>query len=62
MDVFDYLVDLLTGTWSKNGCHIDPLGRCVNGTEGKGAPGPESTTNSDEGCHIDPLGGCAGDR
>jgi len=35
----------LTGIWNKEGCHIDPNGRCV-------------TNAVDTGCHIDPDGRC----
>ena len=32
MDLFRHLESLLRRIWSKNGCHIDPLGRCVTGS------------------------------
>jgi hypothetical protein len=40
---------LLTGIWTKEGCNIDPSGRCLP------APAPLPTK---EGCHIDPNGRC----
>jgi len=40
---------LLAGIWTKEGCNIDPDGRC------QPAPAPLPTK---EGCHIDPSGRC----
>lgn len=42
---------VLTATWEKEGCHIDPSGRCI-------PVRPETTIQTDTGCHIDPNGGC----
>lgn len=44
----------LTSLWSKNGCQIDPYGRCApvnpaSGTGGQANPKPN-------GCEIDPYG------
>lgn len=39
----------LSHVWAKNGCMIDPNGRCSLGTVPSGA---------DNGCGIDPHGGC----
>jgi hypothetical protein len=47
-DVLGRLGSLLSGLWSKEGCRIDPWGRCATNT----AP------STDAGCGIDPLG-CA---
>jgi hypothetical protein len=47
-DVLSQAWSFLTGGWSKEGCHIDPNGRCVT----TAAPLPTK-----EGCHIDPDGG-----
>ena len=46
--VLDRLVSFVSVLWQKEGCGIDPLGRCV-----------ASTANVKEGCGIDPWGGCA---
>jgi hypothetical protein len=49
------LWSLLTSVWGKEGCHIDPNGRCVaNPDSGLIAP-------ADTGCNIDPSG-CAAAR
>ena len=45
-DLFSRLLRLLPGLWQKEGCIIDPNGRC--------APAP-----IDAGCTIDPDGRCA---
>ena len=49
-----YLGSLLWSLWSKTGCQIDPLGRCVNGGGENGA----TVLTGDEGCAIDPAGAC----
>jgi hypothetical protein len=46
--VLDRLVSFVSVFWQKEGCGIDPWGRC-------GA----TTPRIDEGCTIDPLGRCA---
>jgi hypothetical protein len=43
--------DFLTGVWARNGCDIDPSGRCVSR--------PSPTSEIDNGCNIDPDGRCA---
>jgi len=48
-DAVTWLWSLLASRLSKNGCSIDPLGRCLTD--------PEQTTK--EGCSIDPFGRCA---
>jgi len=45
--VLDRLVSFVSVLWQKEGCRIDPLGRCV-----------DSTVNIEAGCGIDPWGGC----
>jgi len=42
----------LSHVWAKNGCMIDPSGRCLSGA----APAP--TAGGDNGCCIDPGGRC----
>jgi hypothetical protein len=42
----------LTHAWTKNGCLIDPSGRCLPGT---GSAPPAGTDN---GCGLDPSGRC----
>jgi hypothetical protein len=44
----DFFRDLLTGVWNKNGCQVDPWGRCL---------GQQSST-SDTGCQVDLHGRC----
>jgi hypothetical protein len=41
---------LLAGAWTKEGCNIDPDGRC------RSVPAPVNSL--DTGCHIDPNGQC----
>lgn len=43
---------LLAGAWAKEGCHIDPSGRCGS------APVAPSPLPTKEGCQIDPGGRC----
>jgi hypothetical protein len=45
---------LLTALWDKEGCHIDPNGRCVTGP----ASAPVVPAQADSGCNIDPNGRC----
>jgi hypothetical protein len=45
--LFTWLWEFLGGSWAKNGCRIDPDGRCVT-----------SSLETDEGCRIDPNGRC----
>jgi len=60
MDLLHQLASLLVSLYSKEGCHIDPLGGCIPGSAT--APTGDSTSNGDVGCQIDPWGGCAGGR
>jgi hypothetical protein len=49
---WSFLVDLwnvLTGSWSENGCEFDPDGRC--------SPRQGAAT-IENGCEFDPSGGC----
>jgi hypothetical protein len=43
---------LLTGIWTKEGCNIDPNGRCLPSL----VISPENS--ADTGCQIDPGGRC----
>ena len=52
-DLFGWLRGALSLMWSKNGCQLDPHGRCLD----KAATPPVSTKN---GCQIDPYGRCIG--
>jgi hypothetical protein len=49
-DFLARLWDFFASAWSKNGCRIDPDGRCV--------ASPEATVTTDNGCRIDPNGHC----
>ena len=67
-DVVAWRWSVINERWSKNGCSIDPFGRCVTnsleGTDngclidpsGRCVAVPQETTK--EGCRIDPSGGC----
>jgi hypothetical protein len=51
-----HLWDVLRSLWTtKEGCTIDPLGRCLH----EPAPTPEPSPTTKEGCRIDPLGSCS---
>ena len=58
---FASLGSWLVGLWEKNGCMIDPNGRCLTGT-GAAPTGaaPSAPTNTDNGCGLDPDGRCKG--
>lgn len=65
-----WLRSLLERVWEKEGCSINPFGRCVtepvvtpkNGCliDPNGRCLPASTTPTDNGCSIDPYGRCLG--
>jgi hypothetical protein len=44
-----WLWTFLARVWAKNGCHVDPNGRCLDGLQ---AP-------AENGCRVDPNGRCA---
>lgn len=44
----DWLWRALAQVWEKEGCSLDPFGRCA----------PEAPVNTKEGCFIDPFGRC----
>ena len=48
-DLFAHLWSLLARPWTKNGCELDPDGRCL--TKGSRAAA------GDNGCELDPSGG-----
>jgi hypothetical protein len=48
----------LVRLWSADGCRIDPLGRCSQGSSAT----PPRTLTVDEGCGMDPLGCRAAQR
>lgn len=49
-----WLWGLLTGKWTKEGCLIDPFGRC---RDSQTAPGSQVVTPKN-GCSVDPYGRC----
>ena len=49
LDFFSRIWSFLRRVGSKEGCNIDPSGRCSSEN-----PSPQTK----EGCHIDPSGGC----
>lgn len=71
-DLLTGLWSFLASAWSKNGCNVDPNGRCLpavhsysieNGChvdpDGRCLPAPVSSTiTADNGCHLDPNGSC----
>jgi len=50
LSLLDDVWRFLRIVWSREGCHIDPDGRCATN------PAPQPTQK--EGCHIDPNGQC----
>jgi hypothetical protein len=62
--VLDRLVSFVSVFWQKEGCMIDPWGRCIKGNTKEGCGIDPlghcgaSTPTADAGCTIDPLGGC----
>jgi hypothetical protein len=48
MALLDRAWAFLIGAWTKEGCGLDPNGRCA----------PTSTDRTDIGCGIDPDGRC----
>jgi hypothetical protein len=50
------LWSFLNRLWVKEGCSIDPHGRCITGA----VTNSDAPAQSDHGCHIDPHGGCTG--
>ncbi len=53
LDLFSSAWSFLTSLWSKEGCRIDPDGRCV-----PQASHPLRVPRTGEGCRIDPNGAC----
>jgi len=51
--LLNQLWNTLRSLWSKEGCQIDPNGRCLTSP----SP-PPPTLQTDEGCNIDPSGRC----
>jgi len=52
LDFFSRIWSFLRRVGSKEGCDIDPSGRCANG------PAQSPPPQLKEGCGIDPLGRC----
>lgn len=65
-DFFSRLLRLLPGLWEKEGCIIDPNGRCAPVPFDAGCiidpHGQCAPVAPDAGCIIDPNGGCIGDK
>lgn len=49
--LLDRAWSLIAALWVKEGCGIDPSGRCFTGTA-------QQQPGTKEGCHIDPSGLC----
>ena len=65
--LFSKLWSLLTRAWAKEGCHIDPYGRCLDASkvtkngcsvDPNGRCEPDSQIMPKNGCSIDPYGRC----
>lgn len=54
------LQELLIRAWARNGCEIDPLGRCQPNQAPAANPpaGDAAVIQGDNGCEIDPAGRC----
>jgi hypothetical protein len=48
LELLDRFWGFLRNTWNKDGCHIDPFGRCT----------PQPPVQTKEGCNVDPNGNC----
>jgi len=48
------LWNAVVSVWEKEGCSIDPYGRCMP----KSQTTPDSQNSADAGCSIDPFGRC----
>jgi hypothetical protein len=60
-DVLSLAWRFITGGWIKEGCHIDPSGRCVTTLptkEGCTIEPDGRCMPTKTGCHIDPSGQC----
>lgn len=60
-DLFSRLLRLLSGLWEKEGCIIDPNGRCAPVTDAGCLIDPDgqcAPVIPDAGCIIDPNGRC----
>lgn len=71
-DVLSLAWKVITGGWMKEGCNIDPFGRCVTPVQTKtgctiepdgrciptSAPVSSPLNSADLGCQIDPGGRC----
>jgi hypothetical protein len=55
-DLWGWLRSVLAPVWSKEGCSIDPDGRCIAGRVQLTPAKPKG----DNGCSIDPSGQCRG--
>jgi hypothetical protein len=66
VESFSGFWSVLVGLWTKNGCQVDPDGRCLptkNGCSvdpsGRCLPPATTTITLDNGCQVDPNGSCA---
>jgi hypothetical protein len=67
-DLLGWLRGALVSLWSKNGCQLDPNGRCVttatpkNGCQadpfGRCLDGLTTAPTTETGCELDPFGRC----
>jgi len=48
LEVWERFWGLLRNAWIKEGCHLDPFGRCT----------AQPTVQTESGCNIDPDGQC----
>ena len=66
-DLFSWLRGTLSSIWSKNGCQLDPFGRCEtakNGCQidsyGRCLDKADTPAKPKNGCQVDPFGRCIG--
>ena len=69
-DLFGWLQGALSWIWSKNGCQVDPYGRCEPVKNGcqldphgrcqESLPNTSTPVQTKSGCQVDPDGRCIG--
>jgi hypothetical protein len=58
MESFSGLWSVLTGFWTKNGCQVDPNGRCLPAKNGCSVDPSGICLPTKNGCSADPSGRC----
>lgn len=57
-DLFDRVWRLLAQPWRKNGCELDPDGRCLTAKNGCSVDPSGRCLATKNGCQVDPNGRC----